>query len=371
MNKIQPCISVLVPIYNVEQYLDECLSSLLTQSFRDFEVICINDGSTDSSRAIVQRYVETDSRFRVIDKANSGYGASMNQGLDEARGKYIAILESDDFFLSDALETMYLAAESTGSEVVKANFYLYWSTPGERRELFQVVDKLQAGSTINPIEDPAVFFRKPSIWSALYSKSFLCNNSIRFLESPGASYQDAGFNFKVWASAMSVTFLAEPVLCYRQDNEASSVKSSSKMFCICEEYASMDDYVNEIGVHKKRLYGILERMKFDSYMWNYRRLDSTLQMSFIERAAREFAQDLDAGKVDFTFFEASAKADLLELVKNPNHFAEERRRLQGASTLGKLKHYFALGGISLVIDIVSDKVCKRSIRRTDRRGASI
>ena len=76
-----PAISLLIPIYNVEKYLRECLDSVLAQSFTDFEAICINDGSTDSSRAIVQEYLDADSRFRVIDKANSGYGASMNLSL--------------------------------------------------------------------------------------------------------------------------------------------------------------------------------------------------------------------------------------------------------------------------------------------------
>lgn len=75
-----PKVSVLVPICNVERYLEECLDSLAAQSFTDFEVLCINDGSTDGSLAIIHRYMEADARFRVIDKPNSGYGASMNMG---------------------------------------------------------------------------------------------------------------------------------------------------------------------------------------------------------------------------------------------------------------------------------------------------
>lgn len=122
-----PAISLLIPIYNVEKYLRECLDSVLAQSFTDFEAICINDGSTDSSRAIVQEYLDADSRFRVIDKANSGYGASMNQGLDAATGEYVAMLESDDAFTPDALEVLHDLATTHNAQAVKADFWFYWS----------------------------------------------------------------------------------------------------------------------------------------------------------------------------------------------------------------------------------------------------
>ena len=123
MDRIEhPVVSLLVPIYNVERYLAECLDSALGQSLRDIEIICINDGSTDSSRKIIERYLQADSRVRVIDKPNSGYGASMNQGLDAARGEYVGILESDDFFESDALERLLDAARACDAQVAKADF---------------------------------------------------------------------------------------------------------------------------------------------------------------------------------------------------------------------------------------------------------
>ena len=92
-----PQISVLVPVYNVECYLEQCLESLVKQSFKDIEMICVDDGSTDCSGLILDRYAASDSRIRVIHKQNTGYGDSMNVALDCARGEYIAILESDDY----------------------------------------------------------------------------------------------------------------------------------------------------------------------------------------------------------------------------------------------------------------------------------
>ena len=94
-----PEVSIIVPVYNEEQYLEECLESIRCQSLQDIEVICVDDGSTDGSLAIIKRFMQKDSRFRVIQKSNSGYGSSMNQGMDAAQGKYIGIVESDDWIL--------------------------------------------------------------------------------------------------------------------------------------------------------------------------------------------------------------------------------------------------------------------------------
>lgn len=365
-----PKVSVLVPICNVERYLEECLDSLVAQSFTDFEVLCINDGSTDGSLAIIHRYMEADARFRVIDKPNSGYGASMNMGLANAIGEYIAILESDDFFEPNALELLVDAAERNQSDVVKADFYLYWSTPQERDELFCIVDEQEVGRTMRSIDDLAIFFRKPSIWSALYRSSFLRDNGIDFLETPGASYQDAGFNFKVWASAARATFIADPILHYRQDNEKSSVNSAAKVYCVCDEYASMTSFVNDRLDGDQRLMGILECMKFDSYMWNYDRLSGDLRGDFIVRASSEFADDLDKGLVDFRLFDPWTAADLRLLASDPERFCELHERAAGGGALGTVRRLLALGGPALVLKTVAHKLGHKSIRRLNARGGA-
>ena len=365
-----PEVSVLIPIYNVEKYLDSCLSSLVAQSFTDFEAICINDGSTDGSREIIQRYLDADARFRAVDKENSGYGASMNRGLDVARGRYIAILESDDLFEPDALTLLHDAAEKNGADVAKANFYLYWSSPEERRELFRVVDEREAGSSLRPLDDFSVFFRKPSIWSALYRRSFLIENDIRFLETPGASYQDSGFNFKIWAAARRAAFIPEPVLDYRQDNEQSSVNSPGKMFCVCDEYAEMESFVRARGGEDEtELLGILQRMRLDSYLWNYDRLAPELRPSFAERAATDFRGALERGGVELSLFEPAARAELDALVANPAAFCTERDAAHG--TLGSLRRYLHLGGLRLVARVVWFRLFGRSRRRIDARGAAL
>lgn len=309
-----PLVSVLVPIYNVERYLRECLDSLECQTLSDIEIICINDGSTDSSRAIIQDYLDKDSRFKVIDKPNSGYGASMNMGLDKCTGEYIGIVESDDFIEPDAFEEMYNAAKKYDAQVVKTDFYLYWSHPNEVNRRFGWVDEIIEGH-INPQIERDVFYRKPSIWSAIYKHSFIRDNNIRFLETPGASYQDAGFNFKVWASSDNAVLINEAYLHYRQDNEASSVNSPGKVFCVCDEYAEMHRYLDTRWRDRTYLRSILARMKFDSYEWNYDRLSDDLKKTFLPRMREEIRLDEQLGYLDLRDFDsnkATARALLLK-----------------------------------------------------------
>ena len=124
---MQPKVSVIVPVYNNQVFVVTCVRSLLAQTLENIEVICINDGSTDDSSKILHEFADHDPRVIVVDKENGGYGVGINTGLNLARGEYVTILESDDFADLDMLETLTNLADAFDLEVVRANFYLYWS----------------------------------------------------------------------------------------------------------------------------------------------------------------------------------------------------------------------------------------------------
>jgi glycosyltransferase involved in cell wall biosynthesis len=364
-----PAISVLVPVYNVERYLAECLESLRGQTFQDFEAICINDGSTDGSRGIIAEFVKADGRFTVIDKANSGYGASMNQGLAAARGEHVAFLESDDFFEPTALATLHDAIVRFDAEVAKANFWLFWSVPQPRDELFELVSPQMASRLVNPQDEWEIFYKKPSIWSGLYRRDFLAANDIKFLETPGASYQDAGFNFKVWASATRAVFLHEAVLHYRQDNEASSVNSPSKVYCVCDEYAEMERYLQARPERREYLKAVKAKMKFDSYMWNYDRLSEPLQREFIVRMADELRQEISDGALDWALFDDWCTGRLKEILDSPEGFHVHHVTDMNTGLLGKIRSYYRIGGLGMVARRVREKLARGDAEKL-ARGAS-
>ena len=284
-----PKVSILVPIYNVEKYLRQCLDSLISQSLKDIEIICINDGSTDSSTDIINEYAKNDSRFKIITKKNSGYGDSMNQGIDMASGEFIGIVESDDWADADMFESLYNIAVKYKVDVVKSNFYFY-SGIGNTNKIFHLVSRVDSEKIINPLETNSVFFAQAAIWTGLYKKSFLNQNHIRFLPTPGASYQDTGFNFKVWASAKKAYLTNEAYLHYRIDNDNSSVKSKGKIFAVVDEITDMYKFAKKTNYFEK-LKPILFQRKYEIYMRNYGRLSRDAAKEFISHVNKELQFD--------------------------------------------------------------------------------
>ncbi len=274
-----PKVTVLIPIFNVEPYLRQCLGSLRAQTLRELEVLLLDDGSTDGCPAICDEYAAQDARFRVIHKANSGYGATMNVGLREARGEYIGIVESDDWVESDMFACLYALAREHHVSVVKGTSYEYRSD-GTSRLRRNLIPHRDADRVICPAERSAIFYRQPTIWSAIYERSFLRDNNIRFLETPGASYQDTSFNFKVWARAEKVWLSSLAFYHYRVDNAGSSVNCGGKIFCVVDEWNEIERYIAQYPEAEKSSYLLRMHMKWNTYIWNWERLDAAGRAAF-------------------------------------------------------------------------------------------
>lgn len=322
-----PKISVVIPCYNVEKYLHQCLDSVVNQTLKELEIICVNDGSKDSTLSIIQEYANNDSRIRIIDKPNGGYGESMNRGFDMATGEYIGIIESDDYAELDMFEKLYACAKQHELDVVKSGFFYYYSKPEERNIPNPIASWVTSCRTFCPTTDfhskmeMVEFFNiKPTIWSAIYRKSFIRENNIRFHETPGASYQDASFNFKVWVCAKRVRLMQECFLHYRQDNEASSINSPGKVYCICDEYDEMRCFLDAKPREKGILDPVLARIQYDSYNWNYERLAEPLQAEFIERFGKDFHELQVEGTLRKEYFEWYKWNTVQKIIYDPQRY---------------------------------------------------
>jgi glycosyltransferase involved in cell wall biosynthesis len=208
----------------MERYLRECMDSILCQTVKDLEIICVDDGSKDSSPDILREYSGKDNRIVVITKENSGYGDSMNRGLERATGKYIGIVEPDDFIEPDMFETLLKNAEGNDLDISRCTFLYLEEATGEESEEhypFMIKDRVYA-----PRDCPETFFQQPSDWVNLYRKDFLDRNDIRFLPTPGASFQDTSFLFKAYAAADRFMITDRQLYHYRI-NENSSVRQKS------------------------------------------------------------------------------------------------------------------------------------------------
>lgn len=297
-----PKLSVLVPIYNVEKYLEECLTSLANQTLKDIEIICINDGSTDDSPKILQCYAKKHKNFIVINKQNTGYGDSMNRGLEKASGEYIGIVESDDFIEPNAFEELYNLAQKTSADIVKAN-YFYYSEAGD--EIHRVIKNQKLNTPLSISDDSSILLEEPGIWSAIYCRNFLNKNKICFRTTPGASYQDTGFHFKSFCAAKRIIYTDKAYLHYRTDNASSSVKSLEKVNYVVEEYADIERYIRNLNLPAEVIF-TLQVAKFGAYHWNLQRLPKTLAVKFAKTIKAEF--------------KTTKESDLLQKKYFPSHY---------------------------------------------------
>lgn len=286
-------VSIIVPVYNVEKYLRQCLESLLKQTLMDIEIICVNDGSTDNSLEMLHGFANSDNRIKIISKKNTGYGDSVNIGIKRATGEYIGIVESDDYVLPCMFEKLYTIAKLNDLDVVKSNFYSVYE---KEQRYTENLSKVIYNRTFFPIEQTEIFSVLPSIWSSLYKRIFLEKEHILFHTSPGASYQDVSFWFKVLLSAKKMICVPEAYLCYRCDNENSSVKSPKKVFCIMDEFKIVKDYLNE--KHLEFMFPLVIREQFKHYMGNYFRIGSIYKYAFLNQMKVEFSQYDKEGLLD-------------------------------------------------------------------------
>lgn len=287
-------ISIIVPVYNQEMHLEECLNSLLRIRDLSVEIICVNDGSTDRSLEIIKSFQSNDDRVKVLDKENTGYGDSMNLGIESAKGKYIFFLESDDWLVDGALNILYENAEKESADVVKGNYYIY-NANQDNDTIFENLKNFQYDCLLPQGKREDVFFVAPSIWSALYKKDFLIQNKILFLPTKGAAYQDTSFAFKIWAKAQRIVFVQNPIIYYRQDSAESSSNQRNKVFNICDEFREIEQFMMENGLEKLR--PIYVRVKYISYMWNVNRLEKYDKVKFLMVAREEFKREFYTGNL--------------------------------------------------------------------------
>lgn len=232
MNGIK--ISVILPVYNVEKYLSQCLESIINQTLREIEIICVDDGSTDNSLKILEEYAEKDDRIKVIKQANAGAGAARNAGIKVARGCYFSFLDSDDFFELDMLKTAYERAEKDKADIVVFDSDQY----DESNDLF-----MRAGSAMRKSALPADMpFNHSSVnynifrlfigwaWDKLFKAEFVRENNLTFQEQRTTNDLLFVFSAIVLADRISVV---DKVLVHQRKNVSSSLSNTRERSWEC------------------------------------------------------------------------------------------------------------------------------------------
>lgn len=301
-----PKVSVLIPIYNSEKYLDKCIQSVISQTLSDIEIILINDGSLDDSENIINKY-KSDTRIEIITEQNSGYGVCLNKAINIAKAQYIFILESDDFINKDILEKLYAHAKY---DIVKASFNFY---PDNIRY------KLNIDGLYSIDDKPEMINVKPSIWSSIYRKDFLIENNIKFNESKGASYQDISFHFKALFCAKNIYFLDEPLYNYRTDSNSSSTKAKNKVQAIINEFSIIDEYLKD-KVILPETNNQLILFELRAYIWNFYQISKFYKNEFINLSNKKFKSKNLNDFYSSRYITFKDKIKVFLLVNYPNVF---------------------------------------------------
>ena len=259
--KEQPQVSIIVPVYNVENYIERCLNSLVNQTFKDIEIITINDGSTDKSLELLNKYAKEDIRISVIDLGDEGVSYCRNLGIEKANGKYIMFVDSDDWIDSSMVEVMYKKAEENKLDLVMCS-YIREFKDHSKEKIFNLPQEIiykdnevknellrkLVGPIKEELSNPEMLDALGTVWGKLYRADILKENKIKFVDLKEiGSAEDTLFNIFTFNYLKKLMFLNKPMYHYWRDNLKSvtsqynpKLKEQRKVF-----FKYISDFIRE------------------------------------------------------------------------------------------------------------------------------
>ena len=324
MSKIK--VSVIVPVFNVEEYLSTSLDSILNQTLKDIEIICINDGSTDASLDILENYAKKDARIKIISKKNEGQGIARNIGLDNAQGEFIAFVDSDDFIKEDMLEKSYKKSVSKNLDLV---MYKVSSFDNETHEIndnlwyysLKCFDGFEKEIFNNSNTKKFTHLISVTPFNKLYKRSFIEKNNIRFPDK--YIFEDEVFFYNVYLKAKRISLIDENLYYYRTNRKGSTVSNNSDkdytdvvhIFRLIRQLLIETNYLN---TYKKQVYNRF----FHLILWRFSQTAPKYRENFFNLMKREFSELLeDKSKETYlsvTDLESKIKSRTLKVLNSKN-----------------------------------------------------
>jgi hypothetical protein len=268
---MKPLISIVVPVYNVEKYLKECLDSLVNQTLDSYQIIIVNDGSTDSSLDIINEYKNNyNDLIKVIDQKNGGLSSARNSGIKFAEGKYLAFIDSDDFVEIDMYKKMIDIAEKEICDVVLCDIEFYWGNKEDKNFIMKGLrnnnEEIKKRALLSPL----------FAWNKIYKKEYFDKYKIAF--EKGVWYEDLEVTTFLLASATKIGYLNETMVHYRQREDSIMGTTSirvkeiyhvlERVYRRFEANDLLNKYYNEIEylfIEDLLLYGQYRLLKLDDF----------------------------------------------------------------------------------------------------------
>lgn len=348
-----PLISLIIPIYNVEKYLEACLLSLQKQTYTNIEVIMINDGSPDNSINIAEHFKQNDQRFILYTKPNGGLSAARNTGIELAKGQYIWFIDSDDVISERAVELMINSLQSNGADFV-VGCYRRLNAIGPKKAGYWINNAHSKSQYNLNIKDFPNILVNATAWSKVVNYQFLLKNNLYF--PVGVLYEDQLWSTKLYSSAHSFNIVKDVIYDWRIRDDQSSItqqaKSSSNIEAVFKAFISAIDEYKSRGLediaHARTVQILSFSMK--GYMSNILHTDSEYAQ-ILANGLKELCKDLPLSK----WAEVPAQFSALEWLLIHHEFERAHHYLkEDAINLNKLAATFKNGKLLLKVPYWND-----------------
>ncbi|EHK6267953.1 glycosyltransferase family 2 protein [Campylobacter jejuni] len=315
-----PKISIVVPSLNSIEYIHECIDSILKQTLKDIEIICVDAGSNDGTFEVLREYEKVDSRLKVIISDKKSYGYQINLGIKEAKGEYLGIVESDDCIKENMYENLYSIAKEKKCDIVKGDMLNFWDKE-ERIYEYRLLNWTETlyNKILNFSIDKRILTESNIMNpSGIHKLDFIKKYNILCNETPGSAFQDTGFWFQLQVLASSIFLVKEAYYYYRQDNVNSSCNSRAKVYCICDEYDYIRNFVLKNNINEAL--PIIAYLRYGGYNWNLSRLGEEYKQEFIQKISKDFREIQNNGEFDSSLFHATQLEILNTIINNPDEY---------------------------------------------------
>ena len=300
----QPIVSVIMPVYNGETYLRQCLDSVVNQTLKEIEIICVDDGSSDRSVEILKEYAAKDERVMVLQQANAGAGAARNNGLSKASGKYLSFLDSDDFFETDMLEKAVekIAADRADFVVFRCDHYLNDTNTFKKAAYTLKKQTLPPYMPFNfrQITDNVFKAFVGWAWDKVYDREFVMKHNLKFQEQRTSN--DMLFVFSALVLAKRITCL-DTVLAHQRRNNGESLSNTREKswFCFYNALKALRDVLKEKGLYEELKKDFVNYAVHFS-LWNLNTITGECYEKLYTKLHEEWFEELEVTGHDEDYF---------------------------------------------------------------------
>ena len=280
-------LSVIIPVYNVLDYLDQCLASVCGQTMQDMEIICVNDGSADGSDKILERWAQKDSRIQIINQENAGLSAARNTGLKYATGDYVTFLDSDDWVAPDFYQNLFDSAVQNDADMSVGNVIYYHNYAKMYIGFVSFLSfKMNKPVLTTPI-DKQYIIQSCAVWHKIYRRNLLNDNNLRFYF--GKNVEDFPFTFVAVALANKVVCCPFVNLYYRQRSTSimhDSRQQNKNVFDVFDNLKQLRQDCEYFGINKNPIYNdlLLNLTIQELFSWSEKLVDRHLHKQYMRDA---------------------------------------------------------------------------------------